>query len=88
MVKLRIFNNPDTFHPMNHPFHIHGQRHLVLNIDGVENPNMVWKDTSIIPVGSTVDLLVEMSNPGKWMMHCHIGEHLDAGMMLGFEVGE
>lgn len=88
IVKLRIFNNPDTFHPMNHPFHIHGQRHLVLNIDGVENPNMVWKDTSIIPVGSTVDLLIEMSNPGKWMMHCHIGEHLDAGMMLGFEVGE
>lgn len=71
---------------MNHPFHIHGQRHLVLSMDGVENPNMVWKDTSIIPVGATVDLLIEMSNPGKWMMHCHIGEHLDAGMMLGFEV--
>lgn len=88
VIKLRLFNNPDTFHPMNHPFHIHGQRHLVLNIDGVKNPNMVWKDTSIIPVGSTVDLLVDMSNPGKWMMHCHIGEHLEAGMMLGFEVGE
>jgi len=88
IVKLRIFNDPDTFHPMNHPFHIHGQRHLVLSIDGVPNKNLVWKDTSTIPVGSTVDLLVDMSNPGDWMMHCHIAEHLEAGMMLVFTVKE
>jgi FtsP/CotA-like multicopper oxidase with cupredoxin domain len=24
--------------------------------------------------------LVELSNPGRWMLHCHIGEHLEAGM--------
>jgi len=88
VVKIRLFNTPKSFHPMNHPFHIHGQRFLVTNIDGVENPNLVWKDTAIIPVGSTVDLLVDMSNPGKWMAHCHIAEHLHAGMMLGFEVTE
>ena len=86
VIKLRIFNDPETFHPMNHPFHIHGQRYLVLSIDGVRNPNMVWKDTSIMPVGSTIDLLVDMSNPGDWMMHCHIAEHLEAGMMLKFSV--
>ncbi len=88
VVKVRIFNTPDSFHPMNHPIHFHGQRFLVTHIDGVENPNLVWKDTTIIPVGSTVDLLVHMSNPGKWMAHCHIAEHLHAGMMLGFEVTE
>jgi FtsP/CotA-like multicopper oxidase with cupredoxin domain len=66
--------------------HIHGQRFLVLTMDGVENENLVWKDTAIVPVGSTVDLLVEMSNPGRWMMHCHIAEHLHAGMMFGFTV--
>ena len=88
VVKIRLFNTPKSFHPMNHPFHIHGQRFLVTHIDGVENPNLVWKDTAIIPVGSTVDLLVDMSNPGKWMAHCHIAEHLHAGMMLGFEVTE
>ena len=86
LVRLRIFNDPETFHPMHHPFHIHGQRYLVLAVDGVPNPNMVWKDTAIVPVGSTVDLLVEMSNPGAWMMHCHIAEHLEAGMMLRFTV--
>lgn len=88
VIKLRIFNDPETFHPMNHPFHIHGQRYLVLSVDGVPNQNMVWKDTSIMPVGSTIDLLVDMSNPGDWMMHCHIAEHLEAGMMLHFSVGE
>jgi suppressor of ftsI len=88
VVKLRIFNNPDSFHPMNHPIHVHGQRFLVLSMDGVENENLVWKDTAIVPVGSTVDLLVEMSNPGEWMLHCHIAEHLHAGMMFSFTVEE
>ena len=88
VVKIRVFNDPSTFHPMHHPIHIHGQRYLVLERDGVGNPNLVWKDTAVVPVGSTMDLLVEMSNPGDWMMHCHIGEHLHAGMMLQFTVNE
>ena len=86
VVKLRIFNTPESFHPMNHPIHVHGQRFLVLSMDGVENRNLVWKDTAIVPVGSTMDVLVEMSNPGEWMIHCHIAEHLHAGMMFGFTV--
>ncbi|MGD8328510.1 MAG: multicopper oxidase family protein [Acidobacteriota bacterium] len=88
VVKIRIFNDPESIHPMNHPVHIHGQRFLVTQIDGVANPNMVWKDTAIVPVGSTVDFLVEITNPGDWMMHCHIAEHLHAGMMLAFHVDE
>ena len=87
VVKVRIFNTPDSFHPMNHPIHVHGQRFLVLSMDDVENENLVWKDTAIVPVGSTVDLLIEMSNPGEWMVHCHIAEHLHAGMMFSFTVG-
>ena len=86
VVKIELFNDPDTIHPMNHPVHIHGQRFLVLTIDGVPNENLVWKDTAIVPVGTTVQYLVDMSNPGDWMMHCHIAEHLEAGMMLGFSV--
>jgi len=86
--KIRVFNDPKSFHPMNHPFHVHGQRFVVTHIDGVPNRNMAWKDTVIIPVGSTVDILVDVTNPGQWMAHCHIAEHLDAGMMLGFTVEE
>ena len=86
VVKLRLFNNPDSLHPMHHPIHVHGQRYLVTEIDGVANPNLVWKDTAIVPVASTVDLLIEMTNPGDWMVHCHIAEHLHSGMMLSFTV--
>ena len=50
------------------------------------NTNLVWKDTAIIPAGETVDLLVDMSNPGRWMLHCHVAEHLSAGMMAMFTV--
>jgi FtsP/CotA-like multicopper oxidase with cupredoxin domain len=88
VVKLAIFNNPESFHPMHHPIHIHGQRFLVLSMDGVRRENLVWKDTAIVPVGSTMEVLVEMSNPGTWMLHCHIAEHLHAGMMFSFVVEE
>ncbi len=86
LVKVRVFNSPDSFHPMNHPIHVHGQRFVVLARDDVPNDNMVWKDTAIVPVGSTMDVLIEMSNPGDWMLHCHIAEHLHAGMMFNFTV--
>lgn len=85
-VKIRIFNDPNSPHPMQHPIHFHGQRFLVLARDGVKETNLVWKDTALIPSGQTVDILLDASNPGKWMAHCHIAEHLEAGMMFGFTV--
>ena len=88
VVKIRIYNNPKTIHPMNHPFHVHGQRFLVIALDGVPNENLVWKDTAIVPVGTTMDILVDITNPGEWMAHCHIAEHLHAGMMTSFTVTE
>lgn len=86
LVKIRIYNDPSSMHPMQHPIHFHGQRFVVLERDGVPNKNLQWKDTTLIPTGQTIDVLVEMSNPGTWMAHCHIAEHLHAGMMFGFEV--
>jgi suppressor of ftsI len=88
IVKIRIVNEGkgESFHPMSHPIHFHGQRLLVLSVDGVANPNLVWKDTILIPVGRTVDLLMEATNPGDWMMHCHVAEHLGVGMMGLFSV--
>ena len=52
----------------------------------MRNPNLVWKDTALIPAGDTVDLLLELSNPGQWMLHCHIAEHLESGMRMAVEV--
>ncbi len=86
IVKIRLHNERRAMHPMQHPIHLHGQRFLVVARDGVPVPNKVWKDTELVPVGQTVDILVDASNPGKWMLHCHIAEHLQAGMMMMFTV--
>ena len=84
--KLRIFNDPKSFHPMQHQINLHGERMLVVSRDGVPNTDLVWKDTALIPVGSTVDLLIDASNPGAWLLHCHIAEHMGSGMMAVLHV--
>jgi FtsP/CotA-like multicopper oxidase with cupredoxin domain len=86
-VKLRLVNEMDSDHPMHHPFHLHGAgRFLVLSRDGVVEPNLVWKDTVLVRTGQTVDILFDVSNPGLWMAHCHIAEHMQSGMMFSFNV--
>ncbi len=75
------------FHPMAHAIHFHGQRFLVVAQNGkVPDDAFVWKDTYLVAPGSTVDLLLDASNPGDWMFHCHLAEHLEAGMMAHFSV--
>jgi suppressor of ftsI len=86
LVRLRVRNQREVLHGMQHPIHIHGQRFLVLSMNGVPGENLAWKDTFLLPVGWSAELLVEMSNPGDWMMHCHIAEHLESGMMSTFRV--
>jgi FtsP/CotA-like multicopper oxidase with cupredoxin domain len=86
-VKIRLVNEMDSDHPMHHPFHIHGAgRFLVLARDGVPESNLVWKDTVLIRRGQTVDILFDVTNPGLWMAHCHIAEHMHSGMMFSFTV--
>jgi FtsP/CotA-like multicopper oxidase with cupredoxin domain len=86
-VKIRLANEMDSDHPMHHPFHVHGAgRFLVLSRDGVVEPNLVWKDTVLVRTGETVDILLDVTNPGIWMAHCHIAEHHESGMMFSFNV--
>jgi FtsP/CotA-like multicopper oxidase with cupredoxin domain len=86
-VKIRLVNEMGSDHPMHHPFHVHGAgRFLVLSRDGEPEPNLVWKDTVLLRNGQTVDILLDVSNPGLWMAHCHIGEHHQSGMMFSFNV--
>jgi FtsP/CotA-like multicopper oxidase with cupredoxin domain len=86
-VKIRLINEMDSDHPMHHPFHRHGAgRFLVLARDGVPEPNLVWKDTVLVRTGQTVDILFDVTNPGLWMAHCHIAEHMQSGMMFSFTV--
>jgi FtsP/CotA-like multicopper oxidase with cupredoxin domain len=86
-VKIRLVNEMDSDHPMHHPFHLHGAgRFLVLARDGVTEPNLVWKDTVLVRTGQTVDILFDVTEPGLWMAHCHIAEHMQSGMMFSFTV--
>jgi FtsP/CotA-like multicopper oxidase with cupredoxin domain len=86
-VKIRLINEMTSDHPMHHPFHLHGAgRFLVLARDGVTEPNLVWKDTVLVRTGETVDIMFDVTNPGLWMAHCHIAEHMQSGMMFSFNV--
>ena len=87
-VKIRLVNEVEgSDHPMHHPFHVHGAgRFLVLSRQGTPEPNLVWKDTVLVPAGHVVDILLDVSNPGRWMAHCHIAEHAQSGMMFNFDV--
>jgi FtsP/CotA-like multicopper oxidase with cupredoxin domain len=88
-VKIRLLNEMAGDHPMHHPFHVHGAgRFLVLSRDGEPEANLVWKDTVLVRTGETVDILLDVTNVGVWMAHCHIAEHHESGMMFSFEVTE
>ena len=88
-VKIRLVNDMEQDHPMHHPFHVHGAgRFLVISRDGVAEPNLVWKDTVLVRAGETVDILLDVTSPGRWMAHCHIAEHNQSGMMFDFVVSD
>jgi FtsP/CotA-like multicopper oxidase with cupredoxin domain len=55
--------------------------------DPAAKPELVMKVTEG-PDGAsaTMDIVLELSNPGKWMAHCHVAEHLGTGMMFAFTV--
>jgi suppressor of ftsI len=94
-VLIRVRNDSTTSpidapimnHPMPHPIHFHGQRFLVVRENGVVPlEGLAWRDSYLIGRGYTVDLLLDADNPGSWMFHCHIAEHLENDMMGHFKV--
>ena len=89
VIKVKIYNDDqNSIHPMQHVIHIHGTRFLVLKNNDQINQNLVWKDSLLIPSGGSVELLLDFPNEGEWMMHCHIAEHLESGMMTSFKVSK
>lgn len=87
-VKVRLVNDPKSDHPMQHPIHFHGQRFVVAATNGKPAESLVWKDTVLVPEGDTIDIVLELSNVGRWLAHCHVAEHLSAGMAMGFTVSD
>jgi FtsP/CotA-like multicopper oxidase with cupredoxin domain len=52
--------------------------HLNLARDGAVEPNLVWSHTVLVRTGETVDIVLDVTNVGRWMAHCHIAEHHEA----------
>lgn len=68
-------------HQMQHSIHLHGTTFQVISINVKRPAGELWKDTVPIPSRGYVDLAFVMTNPGDWMLHCHIIDHEDGGMM-------
>ena len=76
----RILNSSAELHPM----HIHQVHFLVFAEGGKRIENPVWLDTVNVPVGETVDVVMDFTNPvikGMSLFHCHLLNHEDKGMM-------
>ena len=68
-------------HGMEHSVHLHGTTFQVLSVNGRAPASELWKDTVPVPTHGFVDIAFVMTNPGEWMLHCHIIDHEDGGMM-------
>ena len=71
-----------------HPYHLHGYFFMVVDEQGRPIGPKVWKDTVNVPMKSTARLLVTFDDrPGEWMIHCHILDHAEGGLMGTVRVG-
>jgi FtsP/CotA-like multicopper oxidase with cupredoxin domain len=75
-----------------HPLHLHGFFFQVLDPSGSPVRPLAWKDTVDIPAEKTVRLIVRFDDrqgvSGSWMLHCHILDHAEGGLMGMVEVGD
>ena len=71
-----------------HPMHLHGQFFKVLTRNGQPVDEPYFRDTVLLLRKESVEVGMIPMDWGKWMMHCHILEHAEAGMMTLIDVGE
>ena len=93
-VEIWEFVNPMGM--MMHPMHAHAQQWQILDRNGAAPPEYErgWKDTFMVPAGGIVRVIGKFSDYvsrkgdpiSTYMVHCHILEHEDHGMMTQFQV--
>lgn len=67
-----------------HPMHIHQVHFLAFEENNHPLPNPIWLDTVNVPIGGSVDVIMDFSDPlirGMSLFHCHLLNHEDKGMM-------
>ena len=72
--------------PLPHVFHIHVNP-FQFQRQGPSGPETVWKDTVLIPPGKQINVYTQYTDYiGAFVLHCHILDHEDLGMMEVVEV--
>jgi FtsP/CotA-like multicopper oxidase with cupredoxin domain len=67
-----------------HPFHIHQVHFLAYAVGEKPVKDPIWVDTVNVPYGSSIDLVMDFTDPiirGMSLFHCHLLKHEDKGMM-------
>ncbi|MFA5120760.1 multicopper oxidase family protein [Zavarzinia sp.] len=78
---ITLFNGT----PHRHPIHLHGHSFKVLDNQRADVP-AYWADTVLVEPKERIRIAFVAGLPGKWMVHCHIIEHQETGMMGYYEV--
>ena len=74
-IRLKFINDSMMAHPM----HLHG---MFMQLENGQDPsNMPNKHTVIVPPGKTITTLLTADELGEWAIHCHLLNHMSAGMM-------
>jgi len=61
----------------NHPMHMHGFPQLIIAKDGIPLDQPYWADTILIGPGERYTVLVQATDLGTWVWHCHILNHVE-----------
>jgi FtsP/CotA-like multicopper oxidase with cupredoxin domain len=73
--------------PDDHVFHIHTNDMLLTKINGEALEEPIWLDTAILPRNGSITFRSRFLDfTGKFMLHCHMMNHEDLGMMQVVEV--
>jgi hypothetical protein len=61
-----------------HPIHLHGHTFVVTGTEGGRQPQSTWGpgNTVLVGVAQSRDVEFIASNPGDWMLHCHLPHHM------------
>ncbi len=78
---------PNGIPPLPHVFHIHVNPFQWQRTGPDGKPQMVWKDTLLVQGPAVTNVYTQYNTyTGKFVMHCHILDHEDLGMMEVEEV--
>jgi manganese oxidase len=73
-VRIRLINLGMDHHPI----HLHGHQFVVTGTEGGRQPESTWGpgNTVLVGVAQSRDVEFVASNPGDWMLHCHLPHHM------------